>query len=131
MLVITPQVTIRKPLSDETGFDMLQPGNFFILILGSEISVTWDKGMRVYITLKETLRVIKCQFLLLLPSFSMHLQKYKRPFYGLVQLSLQMIIYSIWDIYMGSTIEVKKRKEKKHKCLVNHMIFLFLLNFLL
>ncbi|XP_018418206.1 PREDICTED: von Willebrand factor [Nanorana parkeri] len=54
------QVTIRRPLSDETGFDMLQSGNFFILILGSEMSVTWDKGMRVYITLKETLREKVC-----------------------------------------------------------------------
>ncbi|KAG8579776.1 hypothetical protein GDO81_011049 [Engystomops pustulosus] len=54
------QVNIRKPLSSEIGFDVRPSGNYFILTLGSEISVTWDKGKRVYVTLKETLRNKVC-----------------------------------------------------------------------
>ncbi|KAM4037233.1 von Willebrand factor [Anomaloglossus baeobatrachus] len=54
------QVYIRKPLSSEIGFDIQQSGNYFILTLGSEISVTWDKGKRVYVTLKGTLRNKVC-----------------------------------------------------------------------
>ncbi|KAM9313180.1 von Willebrand factor [Gastrophryne carolinensis] len=54
------QAFIRKPMSDDTGFDMIQSGNFFILMLGGEMSVTWDKRMRVYVTLKETFRDKVC-----------------------------------------------------------------------
>ncbi|XP_063784571.1 von Willebrand factor isoform X2 [Pseudophryne corroboree] len=54
------QVTIKRPPNNEDGFDMLQSGNFFILKLGSDMSVVWDKGMRFYITLKETYRDKVC-----------------------------------------------------------------------
>ncbi|XP_075066326.1 von Willebrand factor [Mixophyes fleayi] len=54
------QVSIKRPLNNEAGFDVMQSGNFYILTLGSELSVIWDKGMRFYITLKETLRDKVC-----------------------------------------------------------------------
>ncbi|NP_001243217.1 von Willebrand factor precursor [Xenopus tropicalis] len=54
------QIHIKKPLSDETSFDVLKSGNYFILLLGNQMSVTWDKGMRVYVTLKETYRDKVC-----------------------------------------------------------------------
>ncbi|KAG8438864.1 hypothetical protein GDO86_005162 [Hymenochirus boettgeri] len=58
--LINEQINIKKPLSDEMDFEVLQSGNYFILLLGNQMTVTWDKGMRVYITLKENYRDKVC-----------------------------------------------------------------------
>ncbi|MEE6519800.1 hypothetical protein FKM82_017537, partial [Ascaphus truei] len=54
------QVHIKKPLRDGTDVEVLQSGHFFILLLGKTMSVTWDKGMRVYVKLKENYRGEVC-----------------------------------------------------------------------
>ncbi|XP_053574707.1 von Willebrand factor [Bombina bombina] len=54
------QVTFKKPPRDETDMEVIQSGRYFILLLGKQMSVTWDKGMRVYVKLKETYRDQVC-----------------------------------------------------------------------
>ncbi|XP_053319540.1 von Willebrand factor [Spea bombifrons] len=47
------QVHIKTPPRDDTNIEVLQSGKYFILILGNEMYITWDKGTRIYVTLKE------------------------------------------------------------------------------
>ncbi|KAM4748779.1 von Willebrand factor [Rhinophrynus dorsalis] len=54
------QVNIKKNPTDEANFDILQSGNYVILLLGNQMTVTWDKGMRVYVTIKENYRDRVC-----------------------------------------------------------------------
>uniref|UniRef100_A0A8C5MCI6 von Willebrand factor n=1 Tax=Leptobrachium leishanense TaxID=445787 RepID=A0A8C5MCI6_9ANUR len=51
--LIDEQVYIKTPPRDETNFNVLQSGKFFILMLGNKMSIAWDKRMTIYVTLKE------------------------------------------------------------------------------
>ncbi|KAM8973916.1 von Willebrand factor isoform 2-T2 [Pelodytes ibericus] len=51
--LVDEQVFIKTPLRDENNFEVLQSGKFVILILGTDMTVSWDKGTRIYVTLKE------------------------------------------------------------------------------
>ncbi|XP_069484436.1 von Willebrand factor [Ambystoma mexicanum] len=54
------KVNIKRPLRDETDFEVLQSGRYYILLLGKKITVTWDMAMRISVTLKENYRDLVC-----------------------------------------------------------------------
>ncbi|KAM4676803.1 von Willebrand factor [Discoglossus pictus] len=58
--LVDEQVIIKKPPIDETDFEVLQSGHYYILLLGKQMSVIWDKAMRVYVKLKENYRDQVC-----------------------------------------------------------------------
>ncbi|XP_030071430.1 von Willebrand factor [Microcaecilia unicolor] len=54
------RVNIKKPLSDESDFEVLSSGRYFILLLSKSVSVTWDRAMSVSVILKENYRDQVC-----------------------------------------------------------------------
>ncbi|KAM9171971.1 von Willebrand factor isoform 2-T2 [Pangshura tecta] len=53
-------VDIKQPLRDETNFEVLKSGRYYILLLGKGISVTWDLAMGVSVILKGHFRDQVC-----------------------------------------------------------------------
>ncbi|XP_050821053.1 von Willebrand factor isoform X3 [Gopherus flavomarginatus] len=53
-------VNIKQPLRDETNFEVLKSGRYYILFLGKGISVTWDLAMGVSVILKGHFRDQVC-----------------------------------------------------------------------
>ncbi|XP_030394674.1 von Willebrand factor isoform X3 [Gopherus evgoodei] len=53
-------VNIKQPLRDETNFEVLKSGRYYILLLGKGISVTWDLAMGVSVILKGHFRDQVC-----------------------------------------------------------------------
>uniref|UniRef100_A0A452GFP6 von Willebrand factor n=1 Tax=Gopherus agassizii TaxID=38772 RepID=A0A452GFP6_9SAUR len=53
-------VNIKQRLRDETNFEVLKSGRYYILLLGKGISVTWDLAMGVSVILKGHFRDQVC-----------------------------------------------------------------------
>ncbi|XP_019371542.1 PREDICTED: von Willebrand factor isoform X1 [Gavialis gangeticus] len=46
-------VNVKTPPRDETGFEVLKSGRYYILLLGKDISVSWDLAMGISVILTE------------------------------------------------------------------------------
>ncbi|KYO44719.1 hypothetical protein Y1Q_0016835 [Alligator mississippiensis] len=46
-------VNVKTPPTDETGFEVLKSGRYYILLLGKDISVSWDLAMGISVILTE------------------------------------------------------------------------------
>ncbi|XP_029453126.1 von Willebrand factor [Rhinatrema bivittatum] len=53
-------VNIKKPLADESDFEVQSSGRYYILLLGKSISLAWDRAMSVSVTVKEMFRDQVC-----------------------------------------------------------------------
>lgn len=56
-------------MKDETHFEVVESGRFFILLLGRALSVVWDRRLVISVVLKQTFQVCGlCSFVLSGPS---------------------------------------------------------------
>ncbi|XP_005378811.1 PREDICTED: von Willebrand factor [Chinchilla lanigera] len=54
------EVNVKKPMRDETHFEVVESGRFFILLLGRSLSVVWDRRLVVSVVLKQTFQEQVC-----------------------------------------------------------------------
>ncbi|XP_004869432.1 von Willebrand factor isoform X2 [Heterocephalus glaber] len=54
------EVNVKKPMKDETHFEVVESGRFVILLLGRALSVVWDRRLGVSVVLKRTLQEQVC-----------------------------------------------------------------------
>ncbi|XP_060046210.1 von Willebrand factor [Erinaceus europaeus] len=54
------EVTVKKPMKDETHFEVMESGRFIILLLGQALSVVWDRHLGVSVALKQTYQEQVC-----------------------------------------------------------------------
>lgn len=54
---VLPQVMVKKPLKDETHFEVVESGRFITVLLGSGLSVVWDRHLGISVFLKQTYQV--------------------------------------------------------------------------
>lgn len=51
------QVNVKRPLRDETHFEVVESGRYVILLLGQALSVVWDHHLSISVVLKHTYQV--------------------------------------------------------------------------
>lgn len=51
------QVNVKRPLKDESHFEMVESGRYVILLLGQGLSVVWDYRLSISVVLKHTYQV--------------------------------------------------------------------------
>lgn len=51
------QVNVKKPLKDESHFEVVESGRYIILLLSQGLSVVWDRRLSVSVVLKHTHQV--------------------------------------------------------------------------
>lgn len=51
------QVNVKKPLKDESHFEVVESGRYIILLLRQGLSVVWDHHLSVSVVLKHTHQV--------------------------------------------------------------------------
>uniref|UniRef100_A0A8C0KRV4 von Willebrand factor n=1 Tax=Canis lupus dingo TaxID=286419 RepID=A0A8C0KRV4_CANLU len=51
------EVNVKKPMKDETHFEVVESGQYVILLLGKALSVVWDHRLSISVTLKRTYQV--------------------------------------------------------------------------
>ncbi|XP_055965485.1 von Willebrand factor-like, partial [Sorex fumeus] len=54
------EVTVKRPLKDETHFDVVESGRYIILLLGPALSVLWDHHLGISVALKQTYQERVC-----------------------------------------------------------------------
>ncbi|KAG7456027.1 hypothetical protein MATL_G00247310 [Megalops atlanticus] len=54
------EVKMKKPVLRETEVEIVQSGLYYILLLGKDISITWDRGTRVIVQIKGGYRDKVC-----------------------------------------------------------------------
>ncbi|XP_033621844.1 von Willebrand factor [Fukomys damarensis] len=54
------EVSVKKPMKDETHLEVLESGRFVILLLGRALSVVWDRRLGVSVVLKQTFQEQVC-----------------------------------------------------------------------
>ncbi|XP_051818879.1 von Willebrand factor [Antechinus flavipes] len=54
------EVNVKKRLKDETHFEVVESGRYYILLLGKGISLIWDKNMGISVILKQTYQERVC-----------------------------------------------------------------------
>lgn len=59
------QVNVKRPLRDESHFEVVESGRYVILLLGQALSVVWDHHLSISVVLKHTYQVSRpsCCFL--------------------------------------------------------------------
>lgn len=48
------QVNVKRPMKDETHFELVESGRYIILLLGKALSVVWDHHLGISVVLKQT-----------------------------------------------------------------------------
>lgn len=51
------QVNVKRPMKDETYFEVVESGRYIILLLGKALSVVWDHHLSISVVLKQTHQV--------------------------------------------------------------------------
>lgn len=51
------QVNVKRPMKDETHFEVVESGRYIILLLGKALSVVWDRHLSISVVLKQTYQV--------------------------------------------------------------------------
>lgn len=51
------QVNVKRPMKDETHFEVVESGRYIILLLGKALSVVWDHHLSISVVLKQTYQV--------------------------------------------------------------------------
>ena len=51
------QVNVKKPMKDETHFEVVESGRYITVLLGRSLSVVWDGHLAVSVFLKRTYQV--------------------------------------------------------------------------
>lgn len=51
------QVNVKRPLRDESHFEVVESGRYVILLLGQALSVVWDHHLSISVVLKHTYQV--------------------------------------------------------------------------
>ena len=51
------QVNVKKPMKDETHFEVVESGRYITVLLGKALSVVWDGHLAVSVFLKRTYQV--------------------------------------------------------------------------
>lgn len=51
------QVNVKRPMKDETHFEVVESGRYVILLLGKALSVVWDHHLSISVVLKQTYQV--------------------------------------------------------------------------
>lgn len=51
------QVKMKKPVMQESQVEIIRSGQFYTLLLGKQISVSWDRGTRLLVHISSTYRV--------------------------------------------------------------------------
>ena len=51
------QVNVKRPMKDETNFEVVESGRYVILLLGKALSVVWDHHLGLSVVLKQTYQV--------------------------------------------------------------------------
>uniref|UniRef100_A0A8D0WKY0 von Willebrand factor n=1 Tax=Sus scrofa TaxID=9823 RepID=A0A8D0WKY0_PIG len=54
------EVMVKKPLKDETHFEVVESGRFITVLLGSGLSVVWDRHLGISVFLKQTYQEQVC-----------------------------------------------------------------------
>ncbi|XP_058511785.1 von Willebrand factor [Ochotona princeps] len=54
------EVNVKRPLKDETHFEVIESGRYVLLLLGRALSVVWDRRLGVSVVLKETYQEQVC-----------------------------------------------------------------------
>lgn len=55
--VVLLQVNVKRPMKDETNFEVVESGRYVILLLGKALSVVWDHHLGFSVVLKQTYQV--------------------------------------------------------------------------
>lgn len=48
---------MKKPVTQESQVEIIRSGPFYTLLLGKQISLSWDKGTRLLVHISSTYRV--------------------------------------------------------------------------
>lgn len=51
------QVKMKKPVMQESQVEIIRSGQFYTLLLGKQISLSWDRGTRLLVHISSTYRV--------------------------------------------------------------------------
>lgn len=51
------QVNVKRPMKDETHFEVVESGRYIILLLSKALSVVWDHHLGISVVLKQTYQV--------------------------------------------------------------------------
>lgn len=51
------QVKMKKPVMQDSQVEIIRSGQFYTLLLGKQISLSWDKGTRLLVHMSSTYRV--------------------------------------------------------------------------
>ncbi|XP_007935278.1 von Willebrand factor [Orycteropus afer afer] len=54
------EINVKRPMKDETHFEMMESGRYVILLLGKGLSVVWDHHLAVSVVLKQTYQEQVC-----------------------------------------------------------------------
>uniref|UniRef100_G1LY23 von Willebrand factor n=1 Tax=Ailuropoda melanoleuca TaxID=9646 RepID=G1LY23_AILME len=54
------EVNVKKPMEDETHFEVVESGQYVILLLGKALSVVWDHRLSISVSLKRTYQERVC-----------------------------------------------------------------------
>lgn len=51
------QVTVKRPLKDESHVEVVESGRYVIVLLGQALSVVWDRHLSISVVLKRRYQV--------------------------------------------------------------------------
>ncbi|NP_001268235.1 von Willebrand factor precursor [Dasypus novemcinctus] len=54
------EVNVKRPMKDETHFEVVESGRYVVLLLGKALSVVWDRHLFVSVVLKQTYQEQVC-----------------------------------------------------------------------
>ncbi|KAL0612649.1 von Willebrand factor [Plecturocebus cupreus] len=54
------EVNVKRPMKDETHFEVVESGWYIILLLGKALSVVWDRHLSISVVLKQTYQEQVC-----------------------------------------------------------------------
>ncbi|XP_039730048.1 von Willebrand factor isoform X2 [Pteropus medius] len=54
------EVNVKRPMKDETHFEVVESGRYIILLLGKALSVVWDRHLVISVVLKQTFQEQVC-----------------------------------------------------------------------
>lgn len=55
---------MKKPVLQGSQVEIVRSGQFYTLLLGKDISLTWDKGTRLLVHISATYRVLMCSIII-------------------------------------------------------------------
>ncbi|KAF5912356.1 hypothetical protein HPG69_004026 [Diceros bicornis minor] len=58
--LLNGEVNVKKPMRDDTHFEVVESGRYIILLLGKALSVVWDRHLGISVVLKQTYQEQVC-----------------------------------------------------------------------